>query len=443
LTFEGRRLLIYGMGIYLILYNAFFLLVLAAALPFIWRDIRPDRKFPGKWKERFAIYDDATCEKLWKQKNIWFHTVSIGEFLSVTPLIDRLQKQGNENIVVTLSTKTGQRVAEKKIPSITRLFFPLDFYPVMRRAIRKINPKLIVIIETELWPNLLRIAGEQGIPVLLLNGRISPSSFPGYRKIRFFTRKFLPLFTAVTMRTQEEAERLIYLGAARENVRVSGSMKFDLACETGRNFNPQQVREKLGIGQDRRIVVFGSVSPREEEQVAETVQKILKEFSDVVAVIVPRYLDMTNIYKILKQRMVNYVRYTGFPWKREYSVIVVDAYGELNNFYSICEFAFVGGSLCSWGGQNPIEPIAFRKPVLFGIHNWQFKEEWDRIKDGGGGIEVESFGRLHREMIRLLRNPEICRQMGENGYKVLLENTGATERNLQVISRFLQPADHS
>ncbi|MBN1444904.1 MAG: hypothetical protein JW957_02205 [Candidatus Omnitrophica bacterium] len=423
--------------IYLAVYNILLVLSCIVSLPFIWRKVRPERNFPGDWKERIAVYDKKTCKKLRERKNIWMHTVSIGEFLSVTPLMERLEKEKNENILVTLATKTGRRVAEKKLPGVQHLFFPVDFYPVMKRAIKKLNPKLIVIIETELWPSLLKIAYDSNIPVILLNGRISPFSFPKYKRIRFFAKNLLPLFSAVTMRTKEEAEKLIYLGAEEKKLNIVGSMKFDLAFEMSKTVNPREVRKALGIEENRRIIVFGSLHPEEEEMIADIAGKLLLKFADITAVIVPRYLDKTSICRILQNRKMDYVKRSSMPGEKDFSVIVVDTYGELNNFYSICEFAFVGASLYRWGGQNPIEPIAFKKPVLFGIHNWHFKDEWEKIKKGGGGIEVESYDRLYREAVRLLENPEICRQMGENGYRVLLENTGATERNLQVLSRFL------
>lgn len=423
--------------LYLTVYNVLLVLFIVVSLPFIWQKVKPDREFPGKWRERLAVYDRPTLKKLRKQKNVWIHTVSIGEFLSVTPLIKKLQKEKNEDVVVTLATRTGRQVAEKNFPGICYLFFPIDFYPVMRQAIRKINPKIIVIIETELWPNLLKIAHNQKIPVVLLNGRVSPFSYPKYKRIRFFAKSLLPLFSAITMRTEDEAEKLLYLGADRETVEIVGSMKFDLAYEMSRTIDPAEVRGVLGIPKDRRLVVFGSLHPEEEEPITEVTEKILDRFKDIAVVIVPRYLDKTRIYDILERKKIDYIRRSNMPSEKNYRVIVGDTYGELNNFYSICEFAFVGASLYRWGGQNPIEPTAFKKPVIFGIHHWHFKEEWQKILAGGGGIQVENYNNLYEKAVYLLENPEICRQIGEKAYKVLLENTGATERNLQTLSRFL------
>ena len=421
----------------LILYNFLLLISLGLSLPFIWRKIKPDREFPYGLRERLAIYDRATSEKLQKQKNIWIHTVSIGEFLSITPLIKRLQQEKKKNIVITFATKTGRRVAEKNISDITCLFFPIDLYPVMKGAISRINPEIIAIVETELWPNLLQIASKQKIPVVLLNGRISPFSYPKYKRIRFFSKRVLPLFSAITMRSEEEAEKIIYLGAEKVKVEVVGSMKFDLAYEMSKTVNPDEVREKLGIERDRRVVVFGSLHPEEEEEIINIAEKILKKFPDILTVIVPRYLDKTRVYSALDKRCMDYVRRSELPSSKAYSIIVVDTYGELNNFYSISELAFVGASLYRWGGQNPIEPTAFKKPVLFGPYHWHFKEEWKKIKEGGGGIEVENYEALYQKVSYLLENPSLCKQIGENGYSVLLKNMGATERNLAVLSRFL------
>jgi len=247
----------------------------------------------------------------------------------------------------------------------------------------------------------------------------------------------LPLFSAITMRTEEEAEKLIYLGADRNKIEVVGSIKFDLAYEMSKTVHPEGVRESLGIEKERRIVIFGSLHPEEEEPIIEIAEKLLKQFQDILIVIVPRYLDRTRVYNILKKRNMDYVRRTELPSDKKCPVIVVDTYGELNNFYCLSEFAFVGASLYRWGGQNPIEPIAFRKPVLYGPYHWHFKEEWKKIKEGGGGIEVKSYEDLYNKSVYLLKNPDECRRLGEMAYNTLLQNTGATEKNLQILLQFI------
>ncbi|MCD6407816.1 hypothetical protein J7L87_02045 [bacterium] len=424
---------------YFIIYDIVFFLFLLLFFPYIWERIKSERDFPFDWKERFSIYSKEKKGSFKKRdgKNIWLHTVSVGEFLSITPLLGKLKKE-KFNITVSLTTKTGRKVAENKIPDINYIFFPFDFYPIMKKAINEIKPDLIVLVETEIWVNLLRIAKSKEIPVIIINGRISPRSFSNYRKFRFLTKRLLPLLSFISMRTEEEAEKIIYLGAEKEKVKVCGSIKFDLAFSLSKTINPEEVREKYSIPKNKRIIVFGSIHPEEEKRVVEIIERILKEFSDIICVIVPRFLDRTEIFKVLKQENIKYERKSLLEKGRDFSVLVVDTYGELNNFYSICEFAFVGGSLNRWGGQNPIEPTAFKKPVIYGKDNWHFFYEWKKIKDGGGGIEVENFGQLYHEILKLLRNPELAKKMGKKAYQVLLQNTGATETNFSIIKEIIK-----
>jgi len=418
-------------------YNVVLFFSLVLSFPFVWKRIKPDKKFPGDWKERFAFYGRDVSARLKKKKNVWIHTVSIGEFLSVNPLISELKRK--ENVVVTLATKTGRGVSESKFSDITSLFFPVDLYPVMLNAVRKINPKLIVVVETEIWPSLLKIASDRKIPVILINGRISPSSFPMYKKGRFFIGRFLRLFSAITMRNPAEAERIISMGAEKEKIEVVGSMKFDLAYEMGRNINPRDIRERYRLPErEKGVIVFGSIHPMEERPLIEAAERLLEKYRDILVVMVPRYLEKTGVYKILSEKKISYLRKSLLgEIRKDFSVLVVDTYGELNNFYSICDMAFVGASLTPWGGQNPIEPTAFKKPVLFGNYNWHFLEEWRSIKEGGGGIEVDSYESLYTEMTGLIENPSLASEIGQKGYAVLLENRGATKKNLLAISRFL------
>ncbi|RKY29933.1 MAG: hypothetical protein DRP67_05585 [Candidatus Omnitrophota bacterium] len=415
---------------YFLMYDVVFFIVLILFFPFIWKRIKPEKEYPGNWKERFGIYGKKL--KKGKRKRIWFHTVSVGEFLSITPLIEKLKKF---DIVVSLTTKTGRKVAESKFSDIKYIFFPFDFYPVMLKAITSVKPDIIVIVETEIWVNLIRLARRKNIPVVMINGRLSPRSFRRYKKVRFLTKKILPHLTKIAMRTEEEKEKLIYLGAEREKIGICGSMKFDLAYQLGKTVKPEEFRKSLKIDEKQKIVIFGSIHPEEETNVAEITKEIIEKYPEWTVIIVPRFLDRSKISSILNSFNLPFVKRT--ERKENFKILVVDTYGELNNFYSISEFAFVGGSLNGWGGQNPIEPIAFKKAVIYGKDNWHFFAEWKEIKKGGGGIEVENYQQLKENVFLLIENEDLRRKIGTAAYKVLLKNTGATEKNYHLIKQFL------
>ena len=256
---------------YFLMYDVVFFIVLILFFPFIWKRIKPEKEYPGNWEERFGIYGKKL--KKGKRKRVWFHTVSVGEFLSITPLIEKLKKF---DIVVSLTTKTGRKVAESKFSDIKYIFFPFDFYPVMLKAITSVKPDIIVIVETEIWVNLIRLARRKNIPVVMINGRLSPRSFRRYKKVRFLTKKILPHLTKIAMRTEEEKEKLIYLGAEREKIGICGSMKFDLAYQLGKTVKPEEFKKSLKIDEKQKIVVFGSIHPEEERNVAEITMEIIE-----------------------------------------------------------------------------------------------------------------------------------------------------------------------
>ncbi|HOV21450.1 MAG TPA: glycosyltransferase N-terminal domain-containing protein [bacterium] len=417
---------------YFLIYDFVFFIVLTLFFPFIWKKIRTEKDYPGTWKERFAIYRNNL--KRGKRKRVWLHTVSVGEFLSITPLIEKL-KDIDIDIIVSLTTKTGRKVAISKTPELKYIFFPFDFYPIMFKAISFLKPDIIVIVETEIWVNLIRISKRKNIPVVMINGRLSPKSFRRYKKLKFLTKRILPHFEKIAMRSESEKRKIISLGAKKEKIRICGSMKFDLAYQMGQTINSDEFKKSLNLGIDKKIIVFGSIHPEEEEEICKISKEIIENYPEWDVIIAPRFLDRSKIFNVLTEMKLPYVKRTEI--RENFRILVVDTYGELNNFYSICEFAFVGGSLNRWGGQNPIEPIAFKKVVIYGKDNWHFFIEWEKIKKGGGGIEVNDFKQLKEKVLFLIKNENIRKKMGEVAYKILLQNTGATDINFDIIKETL------
>jgi 3-deoxy-D-manno-octulosonic-acid transferase len=415
------------MWILYILYEISGILILPLAIVFYLKRISGKN---SHWEERIGIYPKY-IKNLSKKKTIWFHAVSIGEISTIIPIIKELQKRFSDiNIILSCSSKSGREIANKQIPDIHVIFLPIDFYYIVQKSIRLIKPSLFILIEAEVWPNLLKILHNKNCHIIMLNGRISRNSFKIYKKFYIFFRKILSYIDIFVMRSQEDAQRIIKLGAEEKKVKITKSLKFDKAYFL--SLSPIQhnfIKEK--------IIVFGSIHPGEEEPIVSICQDILNSFSDISIVIAPRYLDKTKIFSILNQRKTDYVRKS--KWKNEYfKILILDVYGELTNFYRICQFAFVGGSLIPAGGQNPIEPFAFKKCVIFGKYNWDFKEEWNLLKQKNAGIQINDFNELLDKIFYLLRNPGISKKMGENGYNVIMENKGAIEESIKIIEFFLQ-----
>ena len=421
----------------LILYEIFLIFFLILFFPFIYKRIRNQKDFYGDWKERLGIFNKQLVNNLSKEKNIWIHTVSIGEFLSILPLIEKLKKENS--IVISFTTKTGRKVAEEKLKDVYKVYFPFDISFIVKKVIKLLNPKIILIAETEIWPNLIINAYRKKIPLIIINGRISDNSFNRYKKVRFLTKKILPYVSKIIMRSEDEKNKIIFLGAEEKNVIVGGSFKFDTAFWLSKEINSELVRKKYGIEENKKLIVFGSIHPEEEEGVINIIKKIMDKYKDLIFVIVPRYLDRTKIYEKLEKQLIRYIRKSQMPIKNEINVIVVDTYGELNNFYSICDIAFVGGSLNGYGGQNPLEPISFGKCVICGKDMFLLKYEWEIIKSKGGGIEVKNFEELYEKIIYLIENPDISKKIGQTGYKLILKNKGAMEKMLEIINSYIYP----
>ncbi len=412
-------------------YDILYATGLFISLPFYGRRFfGRDGKFHD-FLERFAIYDDKTIFPQQK-RSIWIHAVSIGELLASFSLIEELSVRFKDRrLILSCVSRSARTIAEEKLSENTiKIFLPFDFSVVVDAAVRKWKPGIFVSIEAEIWPNLFRTLKDHDTPIVILNGRISEKSFRAYSSFRIFLKKTIGSVDCFIMRGQKDAENIIKLGADEKRVFVAGSMKFDYAYRLSEGYIPEK---------KERTVVFGSIHRGEEEQIAEITGDILEKYDDVNVVVVPRALDRTNIYQILRQKNIRFERYSQNSGRSR--VLVVDRYGVLTDFYSKCEFAFVGGSLVPAGGQNPIEPLAFRKPVIYGKFHEDFEEEWAKILEAGAGFEVRSFEELSEKVKFLLDNPQISRSMGEAGYRVILDNKGRISKIIRILEGYFNEPD--
>jgi 3-deoxy-D-manno-octulosonic-acid transferase len=397
------------------------------------------RKRPQKlMKERLGSFPDLSSKK-----PIWIHAASVGEVLCSIPLLKRIKKEVPDcEIVLTTMTFTGNETAKKLIPEADRiLFFPMDHPFTIRRALRKIGPRLLLIAETELWPNLLRSCGRKQIPVVLFNGRISEKSFRGYLLLKSFFKRCMKDISLFLMQTEEDRSRIIEIGAPPERTKVAGNIKFD-------QFFPSLTREttvglsgSLGLQGNEIILIAGSTHQGEEEIFIRLFRDLRKADPHLILILAPRHLDrLDEVEKVLRNE--------GLSWKRRSSlsgqdrkeisgVILLDTMGELMRLYSLGTIVFIGGSLVPVGGHNPLEPLFFKKCVLFGPHMFNFLEISRRLIAEGGAILVNDREELSSQLKRLLSDEKARNEVGENGYRFLQKHRGATERIFEKIKPFL------
>lgn len=415
--------------IFFMIYDLIYATGLILSMPFFRKRLfGKDRHFHD-FLERLGIYDTAEL-KIQHDRNIWIHAVSIGELLAIIPLINQIsQKFKDRQITISCVSRTGRIIAEQKLAKdINKIFLPFDFSFTTRKAVCSIRPEIFISVETEIWPNLFFALKRRNVPILVLNGRMSRKSFIGYSAFKFIIRNIMDMVDCFIMRSESDAKLFLKLGVTREKVIVSKSIKFDHAYQLSMMLNP----EKSGC---QKIIVFGSIHRAEEPGIAEICKKILNRYKNILIVIVPRALDRTNIYHTLKTNGIQYEVLSSSNGKAR--VLVVDRYGVLTDFYRKCDVAFVGGSLVPAGGQNPIEPLAFKKPVIYGNLHWDFEQEWKMVLKAGAGIEVGSFDELYEILIFLLDNPDICKNMGDAGFNVIVDNKGAVDQMFKVVEKFL------
>ncbi len=432
-----------------LLYNFLLTLSIILILPWWLLNLIRGKYRRGFW-QRMGFYPDEIKSGLINQSPIWIHAVSVGEVIASTSLIKSLRKEYPDiKIILSTVTDTGQKIAKEKIKEADYIiYFPFDFSWSVKRALNTINPIICIIMETELWPNFLREANKKAIPVAVINGRISERSFKRYRMISLFMENVLESVKLFSMQTEDDAKRIIALGANHNNVRVSGNIKYDNEFKEIEEEKVKEIKNTLGVNNSDRIFIAGSTHPGEEEIVVKLYSNILKNYPDFRLVIAPRHIDRVGeVEEIVKKIGLNAVRKTellkGSRVKGQGSsntkpIIILDTIGELSFMYSIADIVFVGGSLIPHGGQNILEPAFYKKPVIFGKYMMNFQEIAKEMILSGGGIQVNNEEDLIREVGGLLNNKKKMIEIGEKGYQVIMKNRGALQKNLELIGEIIE-----
>jgi 3-deoxy-D-manno-octulosonic-acid transferase len=428
-----------------LLYSFCFTVGFILALPyFLYQGLFHKKYFAGLG-QRFGFLPKELIRQ--PDGSIWVHAVSVGEFLAILPLLKALKKEWPDKaLVVTTTTLTGQKLAQEKLASSANVFyFPLDWKFAVRRCLRLVRPSMVLIVETEIWPNFLRMCRLAEIPVLLINGRLSDKSIASYGKITWFMKPILKDFSFCLMQTAEDRHRLISLGAPLENVGVAGNIKYDLHAPENIEEISHSYRQLFGLNSSHFVVVAGSTMDGEEEIVLAAFGKLNETFPASKLILAPRHPHRVR-------EVEGVIASFGFPFKKrteftseagtevDCAIILLDTMGELSALYHVADAVFVGGSLVPRGGHNIMEPALFEKPILFGPHMNNFREMASYFVDRQAALLVPDSAGLADRLIELAQDPPLRKQLGLRAGKILAQNRGATRKILDHVRNCLTTA---
>jgi 3-deoxy-D-manno-octulosonic-acid transferase len=420
------------------LYNLVLTVAFVLALPFLPALWLLGERFRTGLFQRMGFYSRTVKQEVAGARSLWVHAASVGEVICAARLIEELKKRFPERkIIISTFTNTGLQTARQATRADVVIFLPLDLLWTVRRAFTVLDPSLLIVLETEIWPNLLCEAYRRGVPSLLLSGRISGRAFSRYSLFRSFFKKVTQNFTAVGMQTDEDARRIMSLGARRERISITGSLKRAMRETAGDPSN----REPDGnrVTPKKPILVVGSSHRGEEEALVDAFVSLRRSFPDLQMVLAPRHPQrFWEVEKLLRARGMDYQRRSQGNGRLyfEKDILFLDTVGDLMDFYAIGDIAFVGGTLVDAGGHNLLEPARFRKPVLFGPFTANFAEVAAEMKSKGGGIEVQGTEELVAQISDLLSNPEKCKAIGEKAYQIATDDGQVVENSMELICRY-------
>ena len=379
-------------------------------------------------------------------ESIWIHAVSVGEALSVRAFAGALKaRYPGLRLFVSTTTIAGQQVAARDIKEADATFyFPIDLGFIVRRTLRLVKPRLLIVMETELWPTLLRESRRRGVRTMMVNGRISNRSYPRYRLVRPFMRRVLGDIDRFCVQSAESAARLVDLGAAPDRVQVTGNLKFDSLepPPAGDDRGVHRVLRYFRVADARPVIVAGSTMRGEEAIVLRAFGRIRADGGRPLLVIAPRHPErFDEVERLAREEGLSVSRRTALDIDREPAaeVVILDTIGELAHLYRVATVVFVGGSLVPTGGHNILEPAVFGKPILFGPHMHNFREIADSFLARHAAIQVASADEFEAILGSLLADPGRRARLGAAAREILDANRGARERTLDAIAAVLPP----
>jgi 3-deoxy-D-manno-octulosonic-acid transferase len=424
---------------YRLLYSFFFyLLIPLVLLRLLYRSLRAPA-YRNRWKERFGF---CRLPDNWRDEpmTIWVHSVSVGETLAAAPLVGALRKRYPEaQLVMTTMTPTGsERVVALFGDSVFHTYLPYDLPGAMKRFIAGIEPDLVVIMETELWPNLLHYSKVAGCRTMLVNARLSAKSARGYRRFSSLTRAMLEQLDVIAAQAEHDAERFEELGAAPGRVHVTGSLKFDISPPADPQTSPDVF---LHIGRlERPVLIAASTREGEEEKILDAFQQALVNVPDLLLILVPRHPErFDSVARLCEQQGLSVERRSGDRLTDDrVQVWLGDSMGEMWSYYRLADLAFVGGSLVDTGCHNVLEPAALGIPVLVGPSQFNFAAICNQLQEAGALITVADQEDLAQQVMQLLGNPQWRKSMGQAGRYIVETNRGCLQRLETLIAEQLQ-----
>ena len=419
------------------LYNVVFPMAVLLMLPsFLMRMIRRG-KYRHKFGQRFGIYSPGVREKIAGTGRVWLHAVSVGEVNIALKLIQAL-RDADPSLVFILSTTTStgfKLAASRKSPWLEPIYNPLDFLPVVRRVMQTIRPRALILVEAEVWPNVVCEARRLGAKAVLVNARLSPRSEKRFRAARMIAAPLFNQLDALYLQEPEDIARWTSLGVRQDKLHVTGSIKFDDSAASARpvrNFRP--VLDALGVPVDAPVLLGGSTFEGEEEILARVFLELRKSRPDLFLILVPRHHERGDAVARQMERLgLKVARRTQSDQRTRPDVLLVDTTGELVSWYLCATVVFMGKSLCDRGGQNPAEPLAAGVPVVFGPHMRNFASLVQGLLRNQAAMEISDEATLQVAVESLLSSPEKRNAMVRRGVKCLEIHRGATDRTVSLL----------
>jgi 3-deoxy-D-manno-octulosonic-acid transferase len=425
-------------------YNVLTVFFVIFMMPMLIYRLFLEEGFGERLKQSFGLIDANTLKKIANKNAIWLHAASVGEIVATSPIVKEIRREmPNATIIISVVTANGYTMAQRIITEADGvIFFPFDLPYLSYSVVKRIRPSILLLVETELWPNFLKTARHFQIPVVMVNGRISEKSFNGYTRITSILRDMLGTVQQFCMQSTIDAQYIIRLGADARKVIVTGNTKFDQNYTELTSGEHETLQKELALINSQPVIVAGSTHKGEEEILFNSFRTVKESLPQTALIIAPREIMRTNeILELAQKYGFSAVRRTDACREdfiqRDVDIVILDTIGELGKIYGLGDIIYVGGSLVSHGGHNILEPAAHGKPIIVGPNMFNFKDTYALFSERKACITVYDRQSLTEQMLKLLTNPGLCQTMSQETLAIIKENKGASKRTLAHLRKLL------